>query len=180
MTAWAVFSQVSKDDTDRGTETEAEQAAAPTPSTASLPPSLRMVGSWRYILGDAESAKRAEAQGSIDEGSDDPISRVMLRQLDLRLKDTLEVTKNGLTITRGDDTQGGSWEAIEEGDDNLTFVFTRNDQVEVQAQATFTGGDWLSLVLEAEADTESLRWRRVKPALPSETTSAQTPPTESP
>ena len=180
VTAWAVFSQVHQKDNEGEVEAEATQGAVSKPSTASLPPSLRMVGTWRYILGDAESARRAEAQDSVDAGADDAISRVMLRQLDLRLKDQLEVTQTGLTLTRGDHTESGSWEAIEEGDDNLTFVFTTTDKVEVQAQVTFTGGDWLSLVLGAQEDAETLRWRRVKPALPRVPTPAQTPAEESP
>lgn len=179
-TAWGIFSQVTKQDHDEGADRESAQAADALPSTESLPPSLRIVGTWRYVLNDDESANRTEAQSSIDAGSDDPISRVMLSRLDLRLRDNLEITQTGLTITRGDKTESGSWEAIEEGDDSLTFVFTSGSRGELRAEATFTGGDWLSLDLVTDAATSPLRWRRIKPALPSELMPPQTRTTETP
>lgn len=176
--AWFIFSQIDSEETDTGEG--AELTEAPQPPTSSLATALRIVGEWRYVLDDDETVRRAEAQKSIDGGADDPISRVMISQLDLRLKDHLTVSQTSLTIRRGDNQETGTWEAVEEGPDNLTFVFLSESRGSLRGAATFTGGDWMSLGFETAEGTEELRWKRVKPALPSAPDLPQTPPAETP
>jgi hypothetical protein len=176
--AWLIFSQVNRTETD--TNDSVEPTAAAQPPTSSLAPALRILGEWRYVLDDDENVRRAEAQKSIDAGADDPISRVMLSQLELSLRDSLKVSQTSLTITRGEKQETGTWEAVEQGSDSLTFVFASESRGSLRAAATFTGGDWMSLGLQTATGTQVLRWKRVKPALPSELSAPQTPPAETP
>jgi len=162
--AWAIFSQVRK--TPATAESSDDQATLSDTPSPILPPSLRIVGTWRYLLNDEESKKRAEAQESLQSGADDPISQAMLNRLDRKLRDSLQVTEASLTITRAEDSESGSWEAIEEGEDNLTFVFASQSRGDLGGTATFEGPNWLALQLHGPARIENLRWQRVKPAQP--------------
>jgi hypothetical protein len=176
--AWLIFSQVNP--TEPGADESDEPAEATQPPTSSLAPAVRIVGEWRYVLDDDENLRRTEAQKSIDAGADDSISRVMISQLNLSLRDSLKVGKTSLTITRGEKQETGTWEAVEQGPDSLTLVFESESRGSLRGAATFTGGDWMSLGLQTATGTQVLRWKRVKPALPSEPPAPQTPPAETP
>ena len=176
--AWFIFSQVNHTETDIG-ESDGRTVATQ-PPTSSLAPDLRILGEWRYVLDDDENLRRTEAQKSIDSRADDSISRVMISQLDLSLRDSLKVGKTNLTITRGEKQETGSWEAVEEGVDSLTLVFESESRGSLRGAATFTGGDWMSLGLQTTTGTQVVRWKRVNPALPSEPSAPETPPAETP
>lgn len=162
--AWFIFSPLgdSGDSEDAPTEEPTEE---PTEAPL-LPPSLRIVGNWAYVLNDEESARRASAEKALAGGTDDPISRAMIEQLDLQLKDRLAVTGETVALTSGGTLTAWSWEALQEGVDDVTLILSGSGIGESRGKASFEGRDWMSLKLEDKDGSRTLRWRRAEPEAP--------------
>ena len=126
-----------------------------------LSPSLRLHGTWGYVLNDLESGRRKAAEEALAQGTDDPISRALIEQIDRSQADRLFVTEDRIRLRRGESEMVWVWQVLQEEEDALLLVLEGTDDTEERGEVHFEGRDWMSLVLGDEGEILEFRWRRI-------------------